>query len=116
MDDTLYVDRLLNRREVAAIFGISVRFLEISGPRGDGPPAVKIGRMVRYRVGDMRDWIAAHVDDAPDPVAKEHVQEAVNRQAFISCRIHRTLGRWTLCQSFAVADDGEPGILSAHIG
>ena len=53
-------DLLLTRREVEAEFGISVRYLEVSVARTRGPPLVKIGRMVRYRVGDIRNWIAAH--------------------------------------------------------
>lgn len=52
-------DRLLSRVEVEHFFGIPKRFLEISAVRGDGPPMVKIGaRMVRYRVGDLRLWLA----------------------------------------------------------
>lgn len=50
-------DRLLSRPDVDLHFGISRRFLEVSAVRGDGPPMVKIGRSVRYRVGDLREWI-----------------------------------------------------------
>ena len=50
-------DRLLSRAEVETKFGISRRFLEISAVRGDGPPYIKIGRSVRYRIGDLREWI-----------------------------------------------------------
>ncbi len=59
MQSILSLDRLLNRREVEAEFGISARFLEISAVRGDGPPMVKIGRAVRYRIADLRQWIEA---------------------------------------------------------
>ena len=48
---------LLNRREVEERFGISRRFLELATARGDGPCAVRLGRLVRYRVSDIRDWI-----------------------------------------------------------
>lgn len=50
-------DRLLNRGEVQSYFGLTQRFLEVSAMRGDGPPMAKIGRSVRYRVGDLRTWI-----------------------------------------------------------
>lgn len=53
-------DRLLNRAEVEVHFGLSRRFLEVSAVSGDGPPMIKIRRSVKYRVGDLRDWIAAH--------------------------------------------------------
>lgn len=54
-------DRLLNRREVDEAFGIPRRFLEKSAATCDGPPRVYIGRLVRYRVRDIRQWIDANV-------------------------------------------------------
>jgi predicted DNA-binding transcriptional regulator AlpA len=51
-------DMLLNRVEAAAEFGLSKRFLEIAAWNGSGPPLIRIGRRaVRYRRGDIRDWI-----------------------------------------------------------
>ncbi len=52
-------DRLLDRCEVETRFGIPKRFLEVAAVRGDGPPMVKIGRLARYRVNDLRAWIEA---------------------------------------------------------
>lgn len=57
MNEQLQPDRLLSRAEVEVNFGLSRRFLEVSAVRGDGPPMVKIGRSVRYRVADLREWI-----------------------------------------------------------
>jgi predicted DNA-binding transcriptional regulator AlpA len=53
----LPADRLLSRAEVEVNFGLSRRFLEIHAVTGNGPPMVKIGRSVRYRVSDLRAWI-----------------------------------------------------------
>lgn len=53
-------DRLLNREEVEARFGISKRFLEIATKKGEGPRAVRLGRLVRYRVKDINAWIEAN--------------------------------------------------------
>ena len=54
-------ERLLTRKEVEQVFGYpSKRFLELAALRGDGPMMVRIGRSVRYRVSDLRTWIAAH--------------------------------------------------------
>lgn len=50
-------DRLLSRADVEEIFGISKRYLEIAAQRNDGPCMIKIGRSVRYRVDDIRQWI-----------------------------------------------------------
>lgn len=52
-------DKLLTRAEVEAHFGITRRFLETAAVRGDGPSFCKIGRSVRYRVADLREWIEA---------------------------------------------------------
>lgn len=54
-------DRLLTRLEVEEIFGISKRFLEGAVQRGDGPPFIRVGRLVRYRTCDIRDWIQANL-------------------------------------------------------
>ncbi len=64
-------DRLLTRAEVEVSFGLTRRFLEVSAVRGDGPPMVKIGRSVRYRVSDLRGWIEAHrVNSTSQEVAR----------------------------------------------
>jgi predicted DNA-binding transcriptional regulator AlpA len=57
--NTLPDDLLLSRPQVEMHFGISRRFLETSAVRGDSPPMVKIGRSVKYRVADLRQWIEA---------------------------------------------------------
>ena len=53
-------DRLLTRSEVHTHFGLTQRYLEVAAVRGDGPPMIKIGRSVRYRTGDLREWIKSH--------------------------------------------------------
>jgi len=50
-------DRLLDRTEVEVRFGIPKRFLELAVARGDGPKIVRIGRLVRYQVADIKLWI-----------------------------------------------------------
>lgn len=52
-------DRLLSRDEVEERFGIPKRFLELAVARQEGPRFVRIGRLVRYRVEDIRGWIEA---------------------------------------------------------
>ena len=59
-NDTLSPERLLTRQEIENHFGYPTkRFLEIAAVRGDGPPMLKIGRSVRYRVADLREWLDA---------------------------------------------------------
>ena len=57
---TISEDMLLSRAEVEVHFGLTRRFLEVSAVRGDGPPFIKINRSVRYRTGDLREWIKSH--------------------------------------------------------
>ena len=59
VQETMNDDRLLSRPEVHSIFGLTQRYLEVAAVRGDGPPFIKINRSVRYRVADLREWIAA---------------------------------------------------------
>lgn len=60
---TAFQTRLLTRKEVADLFGLSKRWLEVAAYRGVGPPMVRITpRMVRYRACDVEAWIEAHVD------------------------------------------------------
>jgi len=54
-------ERLLTRKEVEEIFGFPTkRYLEIAAMSEEGPPITRFGRTVRYNVGDLRGWIAAH--------------------------------------------------------
>ena len=54
-------ERLLTRAEVEEVFGFPTkRYLEIAAMGNEGPPIVRFGRTVRYRVGDVRGWINAH--------------------------------------------------------
>ena len=51
-------NRLLTRKEVEELFGLSVRFLELAAMKGEGPSFLKLGhRTVRYRVCDLEAWI-----------------------------------------------------------
>lgn len=59
-------DRLLDRSEVEQRFGIPKRFLETAVQRNDGPPFVRIGRLVRYRVEDIRTWIESRREVGPN--------------------------------------------------
>lgn len=59
MEQVPHDERLLTRTEVQQYFGLSRRFLEVSASHGDGPAQIKIGRSVRYKVSDLREWIDA---------------------------------------------------------
>lgn len=50
-------DDLLTTKDVAAWFGVSKQWLEINRSKGDGPPFIKLGRMVRYRRDAVLQWL-----------------------------------------------------------
>jgi hypothetical protein len=52
-------DELQNTPRTAAWLGVSPEWLEIGRSRGWGPPFVRLSpRRVRYRVGDVKRWLA----------------------------------------------------------
>jgi hypothetical protein len=48
--------RLLTEQEVSRIYSVSLPFLRKKRLGKDGPPYLKIGRMVRYRVSDLETY------------------------------------------------------------
>lgn len=51
---------LLNIEQAAEALAVPPRTLEAWRFRGGGPPFVRMGRHIRYRVGDLRAWIEDH--------------------------------------------------------
>ncbi len=49
-------ERAVNRRQVGELLGLAPITLQQMAARGDGPPFFKMGRSVRYRLGDVLDW------------------------------------------------------------
>ena len=47
--------------ECARRIGLQPSTLRNRRVRGDGPPYVRIGTRVRYRIGDIADWLDAQV-------------------------------------------------------
>lgn len=59
----------LIREDLAAdVLGVTPRFLQARRVRGGGPPYVKIGSAVRYRLSDLLAWIEANVRDSTRPL------------------------------------------------
>jgi predicted DNA-binding transcriptional regulator AlpA len=54
-------DDLLTAAELAAWFGMSVEWVDIGRSEGYGPPFVKLGRLVRYHRGKVREWLLARI-------------------------------------------------------
>ena len=43
--------------EIAKCLGVTPDTLGVYRTKGVGPKYIKIGRVIRYRVGDVRDWL-----------------------------------------------------------
>ena len=54
---TLSDDVMLASHEVAELLSISVWTVKSWRHEGKGPRATKLGRSVRFRVGDVRAWL-----------------------------------------------------------
>ena len=52
-------DELLTPAEVAAWLQVPLSTLRIWRHRREGPPAVKVGRLLRYRAGAVEAWLKA---------------------------------------------------------
>lgn len=60
--DELHDEALLTTKEVAEAYRISEQRLRNLRWQGRGPRGVKIGRSVRFRIKDVRDWINGRSD------------------------------------------------------
>ena len=56
-------DRLVSRAEVAAMLGITRESLA-NGLSGREPRSIRVGRLVKYRVGDLRAFVNSVCSEA----------------------------------------------------
>lgn len=59
-DDTGLLTGWLNRAELARELALSVDTLQRWETRRMGPPCVRVGRKVLYRMEAVRDWLRDH--------------------------------------------------------
>lgn len=55
MNEELLEPEYLNRKQVAALLGVSEKWLAQTG-KLSGPPRFRFGGMIRYHVTDVRRW------------------------------------------------------------
>lgn len=59
-------DRLLNRKEAAAFLGVKENTLAIwKSTKRYTIPCVKVGRLAKYRYGDLLEFVARRTVDKP---------------------------------------------------
>ena len=66
--DTLHQELLVDTREAATMLSKHPAVLADWRHQNRGPKYVKFGRSIRYRVGDLHTWIAAHT---VEPTARD---------------------------------------------
>lgn len=54
------IDRLLTAEQVAKKLGVTPAGVYMRRQRGNAPPAIKIGKLVRWRESVVDAWIDAH--------------------------------------------------------
>lgn len=58
------VEKLLGPEEVADLLGVPIQTLYNWRSRGIGPRAVRVGRHLRYRPGDLDAWVESQTQPA----------------------------------------------------
>jgi len=56
---------LLSPHELSAYLGVPLATVYRWRSRREGPPGIRVGRHVRYRLGDVEQWLDAHRDANP---------------------------------------------------
>ena len=70
--------QLMSSAELAPELGVSIRTLERWRMDGDfGPPFVRLGRLIFYRVSDVNAWIDEHSVSTAELIAR-HLREGTN--------------------------------------
>jgi predicted DNA-binding transcriptional regulator AlpA len=54
------IEQLLDDHELESITGRARSTWQKARLTGDGPPFIRLGRLVRYRRSDVEKWLAAH--------------------------------------------------------
>lgn len=67
-NQTQHDDQLLRSEQAAEFLGIAASTLPVwrCQSRAGSPPFIRMGRCVRYRVGDLRAWMAANTVSASE--------------------------------------------------
>jgi len=60
--DTL--DRLLTAQDLADYLGVPIATVYAWRHRGHGPPGFRVGRHLRFRMGDVAQWVAKRIDQS----------------------------------------------------
>jgi len=63
LDPNSQIDHCVSERQAAAVLGVSVALLRKWRRTGGGPPYLRIGKLVRYRLSALRNFMDSCVVD-----------------------------------------------------
>ncbi len=66
-----FTETLINKRAVAAFLGMTESGFTKLIHRGEGPPYLRIGRLIRFSPTVVKAWVAAQIE-ITEPVVDEH--------------------------------------------
>lgn len=72
-------EQLLTVEQLAAYLAVPKATVYSWRSRGQGPPAIKVGTLVRYRLGDVDAWIEDHLEPEPTGEDQSIPQRAESR-------------------------------------
>ena len=52
-----YRNKILTPKELSKYMGIAIHTLALYRIYGNGPKYLKLGHIIRYRLGDVLDWV-----------------------------------------------------------
>lgn len=76
------MDSLLDQKRAARFLGLSVRTLERHRLAGTGPQYARLGRLIRYRQSDLKDWVDSNLRNSTSEMSSATVKppEAPSKQ------------------------------------
>jgi excisionase family DNA binding protein len=92
------LDGLMSAAEVSEYLDVPVATLHGWRHRGEGPPAMRVGRWLRYRESDVKTWIDQRAEKGPhrEPAPTyERVAPPTKQRTIRMSKAAKTAGRKT---------------------
>ena len=71
------MENLLNQKQAARVLGLSVRTLERHRVWGTGPRFVRLGRLIRYREYDLKEWVDRNSRSSTSEMARHDFEQSL---------------------------------------
>jgi predicted DNA-binding transcriptional regulator AlpA len=68
------MDKLFDQKQAAHFLGLSVRTLERHRVAGTGPRYARLGRLIRYRENDLKEWVDRNTRGSTSEMTRSSMQ------------------------------------------